>query len=194
VLPRLVTLGLIAVEERPGRSPIFTLLAIPEAAAPAPLPLPEGEAPPAPVSVEEPGVSRACEEQDLRTKKEKELDLGSGVVGVEEGKSEETKSSPIPAHHASAPDGTPPWKPVPVEPATMDRPDEFLATLGFLPGEGDYEQLLAVAVAELKAEGTNPDHAITPVKQVRMIEVLLRDGVIPTCSTVCCEEGSRHGA
>src|SRR5262249_43129568 len=79
------------------------------------------------------------------------------------------------------PDGS--WNKGPVQLPDVDRPDEFLATLGLVPGEEEDESLWVAAEAALEAEGHNRFFTIRPITQARMIQLLLRDGVMPTLST-----------
>jgi hypothetical protein len=181
-LERLMAVGLIVVTHRHRQCPLITLLdprtATPVVVSPAVLP----SCSPSCVEIEKTELVEDAYKEDneknLVSPEEKETKETESLLTL--GREErETKTQ----FRASAPDdGTSSWAKEPVHHPDPERPDEYLAALGLLPGEEDYERLLAAAEAELAADGQNPFYIILPIKQARMIQILMRDGVIPTAA------------
>lgn len=178
-LQALVDAKLIKVQDRPGQAPLITMLEFPDdppaldpctkcegATEPAAPPVTPPVAVPAP-TMPSPTPAISVRDEDLKKTQEEKPPFSSSLSRKEKtdtGLQDETSS----------------WSKTAVAFPARERPDALLATLGFLPGDEDYGNLLLAAEAELKAEGTNPDHVITPIKQDRMLTILVRDGTIPT--------------
>jgi hypothetical protein len=176
-LERIIAVGLLHVTQEPGKGTVLTLL---DAHAAVPIPPPvaspaEERAEPAPADEPPVILARASEElnPELNINKNKS---SSGLLG-----NKMREPSPVVLRDGRGQEHKPDasWNQGPVQLPDPDRPDEFLASLGLRPGEEDYESLYAVAEAEIKAEGHNPFYTITPIKQARMIQILLRNGVSP---------------
>lgn len=88
-------------------------------------------------------------------------------------------------------DETSSWTKPPVRPPATARPDEVLASLDLTPEE--QASLLAAAEAELMAEERNPFYVILPIKHARMVEILLRNGEIPSLPHMLEPPVSRPG-